>query len=269
MAKRKLILVVDDDPNLITFFKDFFNKEGYTSVCTEDPEQAVRTANLVHPDLLIIDVLMPKIDGFGVLAEVRKHTPEIRTIVISAYLEKVQDQLKAANVQAVLTKPVPFEELERWVLKLLDVPKEELTEKVAPGARPDIHILYVDDEEEITNWVGSFFNEYGFKMDVANSGEEGLERAKEKQYDILITDNSMGLMPGHEMLRRIKLESQCKPLVIAVSSANLDSGLREKYISLGVSKFIDKPFRLDDLINWLDSQIPVIVQKRNATRPPA
>lgn len=262
MAKPKMILVVDDDPNLVMFFKDFFKQEGYNSLCTEDPEKAVRIANMVHPDLLIIDIRMPRIDGFGVLAKVREHTPEIKTIIISAFVDTVQDKIKEAGVQAVLKKPVQFEDLERWILKLLDLSKAELTEKIPPGARPQIRILFVDDEEDITDYISECFNHYGFNTEVANSGEEGLEKAKEHKYDILITDNSMRAMTGHEMIRKIQIESQLKPAVIAVSSANLDSDLRQKYIHLGVSKFFEKPMNLEEVIGWLQSQIPIIMKKR-------
>jgi DNA-binding response OmpR family regulator len=264
MAKPKVILVVDDDPNLVMFFKDFFKQEGYNSICTDDPEKAGRTADLVHPDLLIIDIRMPKIDGFGVLAKVREKTPEIKTIVISAFVDTVQEKIKEAKVQAVLKKPVQFEELEQWILKLLAIPKEELTEKIPAGARPEIRVLFVDDEDEITDWVAEFFNQYGFKTDIANSGEEGLEKMKTGQYDLLISDNSMREMSGLEMIKKIRTEVPRKPHSVAVCSANLDSELREQYARIGVAQFFSKPVGLEEIIQWMESQIPQIEKKRQA-----
>lgn len=263
MGRPRMILVVDDDPNLIMFFKDFFKEEGYSALCTDDPEKAVRTANLVHPDLLVIDLLMPKIDGFGVLAEVRKQTPEIKTIVISAHLAKLQDKIKEANVQAVLKKPVPFDELEKWILKLLQVTKEEIREKLPSGERPSrVSILFVDDEKEILDSVAEAVNEYGFSMDTVESGEKGLEKVKSKQYDILITDISMGKMAGYDMLNEIRVRSNYKPYVTAVVSGNLTRELKEKYQRLGVAHFMEKPLRFQEMIEWLESMLPEIVRKR-------
>lgn len=257
-------MTVDDDPNLVMFFKEFFKQEGYNSLCLEDAERAVRIANLVHPDLLIIDVRMPKIDGFGVLAKVREHTPEIKTIIISAYVDSFQDKIKEAKVQAVLKKPVQFEELEKWILKLLAATKEEIQEKILPGERPTIRVLFVEDETEIAHPVAEAFNEYGFLTDTALSGEEGLEKARNKNYDILITDNSMRSMSGLEMVGKILSEARVKPHVIAIFSANLTNPLKEKYAALGVSHFLPKPATLQQLIDWLESQIPVIVKKKKA-----
>lgn len=256
MAKAKMILVVDDDPNLIMFFKEFFKQEGYNSLCIDDPEKAVRTSNLIHPDLLIIDVKMPKIDGFGVLAKVRDSTPDIKTIIISAYLNEVhEDKIKASGVQAVLKKPVQFEELERWILKLLNLTKEEIQERLPSGTGTEkIRILFVDDESDVLNTVAETFNEYGFQMDTAKSGEEGLEKVKAKQYDILITDNSMNGMSGYDMVKKIRVESRYKPSVIAVASAMLTQELKDKYRGLGITHFIDKPMKFEEVIQWLESQ---------------
>ncbi len=262
MSKPKMILVVDDDPNLVMFFKDFFKQEGYNSFTTEEPEKAIRMAKLVHPDLLIIDIKMPKIDGFGVLAKVRENVPEIKSIIVSAYVKGFEEQIKAAKVQAVLEKPVKFEELEELILKLLNVKKEELTEKLPVQGRPDLRILFVDDETELTEFFDQTLNEYGFKTDIANSGEEGLKKAKDAKYDIIITDHHLLNMSGYDMAKKIVAESSHKPHVIAVTSTSLDSKVKGEYSKLGVTQYLDKPLHVDHLIHWIESQIPVIAKKK-------
>lgn len=264
MAKPKMILIVDDDPNLLMFFKDYFKQEGYNTLLTDDPEKAIRMSGVVHPDLLVIDIKMPKIDGFGVLAKVRESTPEIKTIVISAYVDGVEDKIKEAGVQAVLKKPVQFEELERHILKLLEVSKKEIQEKIPPGGRPEIRVLFIDDEQDISDYAKETFDEFGFPTDIAYSGEEGLEKALKNKYDLIITDHSMRIVSGYDFIKKVRAEAKYKPHAIALTSASLISELKNKYIGLGVTDFFQKPVKLEELIEWLESQVPGIIRKRQA-----
>lgn len=265
MSKPRMILVVDDDPQLLTFFKDYFKQEGYNAMLLEDPAKAIRIANLVHPDLLILDIKMPKIDGFDVLAKVRESTPEIKTIILSGVIEgEIEKKIKGIRVQAVLKKPVSFEELERHILKLLNVTKKEIQEKIPVGERPEVHVLFVDDEEEIVDFFREALSEYGFITDVVRSGEDGLRLAKEKHYDVLITDNSMADMSGYDMVKILTASDNHKPYAIAVYSANLVHELMEQYRNLGVTKFFHKPSTFQEIIDWLESQIPLVAKKRQA-----
>lgn len=265
MAKPKMILVVDDDPQLLTFFKDYFKQEGYNAMLLEDPAKAIRTANLVHPDLLILDIKMPKIDGFEVLAKIREHTPEIKTIILSGVIEgDIEKRIKGARVQAILKKPVGFEELEGHILKILQVTKEEIQDKIPSGGRPEINVLFIDDEEEIIDFFREALNEYGFNTDVVRSGEEGLKQLNSKHYDILVTDNSMSDMSGFEMVKALCNSNNHKPYSIAIYSANLVHELMEKYRNLGVTKFFHKPSTLQEIVEWLEAQVPLIVKKKQS-----
>ena len=264
MAKPKMILVVDDDPQLLMFFKDYFKQEGYNAMLLEDPAKAIRTANLVHPDLLILDIKMPRIDGFEVLAKIRENSPEIKTIILSGVIEgDMEKRILQTRVHSVLKKPVSFEELEKHILKHLNVTKEEIQDKIPIGGRPEVNVLVVDDEEEIVDFFREALGEYGFNTDVVRSGEEGLKQAKLKHYDILITDNSMADMSGLEMVKLLSASNH-KPYSIAVYSANLVRELIADFRDLGVTKFFDKPATLQEIIEWLESQVPSVVKKRQA-----
>ncbi|MSR77589.1 MAG: response regulator [Candidatus Omnitrophica bacterium] len=253
MEKSKTILVVDDEPNLVLFFKDFFRRDNCNVLYLEDPKKAVLTANTVHPDLLIMDPRLPKIDPTDVLQKIREKTPEIKTIILSTHLAELRQKIEEFNAQAILEKPVRFEELERWILKLLASPSR---------TRPEMRILFVDDEKEIVEAISDTYREYGFLIDTASSGEEGLEKSKTKPYDILITDISMGDMSGYDMIKKMRLESKYKPRVMAVFSAHLTSALKAKYHALGVLHFLDKPVRLEDMLHWLESQSAEIMKEK-------
>ena len=71
MANEK-ILVVDDDVNICELLRLYLEKDGYTVTIANDGESAVKTFNELHPDLMLLDIMLPKLDGWQVCREIRK-----------------------------------------------------------------------------------------------------------------------------------------------------------------------------------------------------
>jgi CheY-like chemotaxis protein len=78
------ILVVDDEPSLVDVLAALLTDEGHTVQTANDGRLALEVMADELPDLLITDVMMPRLDGWGLLASVRERTPALPVIVISA-----------------------------------------------------------------------------------------------------------------------------------------------------------------------------------------
>ena len=70
MAKK--ILVIDDDPDISSLTKAFLENKGYIALTAKDGKEGVTIANKQTPDLILLDILMPNMDGFAVLQEIKK-----------------------------------------------------------------------------------------------------------------------------------------------------------------------------------------------------
>lgn len=79
MAKK--VLIIEDDPSLLDALQKKLEAEGFEVFRSEDGETGLRTAEEKHPDLIILDLILPKKHGFTVLAELQK-TPELRSIPV-------------------------------------------------------------------------------------------------------------------------------------------------------------------------------------------
>lgn len=77
------ILVVDDEKNICELLRLYLEKEGYTVVTAYDGEEAVETFKKENPDLMILDIMLPKMDGWQVCREVRKNS-EVPIIMLTA-----------------------------------------------------------------------------------------------------------------------------------------------------------------------------------------
>ena len=108
------ILIIDDTPSVIDFIKDTLEQEGYKVFMAISGEKGVEIANLIKPDIILLDVLMPGINGYITCEKLKsnENTEEIPVVFMSA-LTEVVDKVKAFNAGAIdyLTKPVNKEEL--------------------------------------------------------------------------------------------------------------------------------------------------------------
>jgi len=108
---KKRILVVDDDPKILKALDQALQQEGYEVYRAEDGLEALEMAKKVKPDLMILDIMLPKMDGFEVLAQLQS-TGSIPTLILSARGEEM-DKVVGFNVGAddYLVKPFRLSEL--------------------------------------------------------------------------------------------------------------------------------------------------------------
>ena len=132
MEERKLnyrILIADDDSNVHQSLGSYFRREGYQAMSAYDGEEAVRIARHQKPDLVLLDIMMPKMDGLDVCREIRK-TSNLPIIMLSAKSEEF-DKLLGLELGAddYITKPFsPREVIARIkaVLRRLTESKENI-----------------------------------------------------------------------------------------------------------------------------------------------
>ncbi len=132
MPKQKLkILLAEDDLNLGMLLLDYLGAEGYEVKLCKDGEIALKTFQNNIFDLCLLDVMMPKMDGFALAEYIRKKDKIIPIIFITAKSLK-EDKLKGYNLQAddYITKPFDEEEL-LWKIKALvrRIPEEKNSNK--------------------------------------------------------------------------------------------------------------------------------------------
>ncbi|KAF3885691.1 MULTISPECIES: hybrid sensor histidine kinase/response regulator [Nostocales] len=113
-TEKGVILIVDDTPNNLQMLFDFLEDSGFKVVVAEDGESALEMAEYAPPDLILLDVLMPGMDGFETCRRLKSNqsTQEIPIIFLTAITDKV-DKVKGLKLGAVdyITKPLEHEEV--------------------------------------------------------------------------------------------------------------------------------------------------------------
>jgi len=125
------VLVVEDDPNLLAALRYNLQKESYRVLTAADGEQALETARREQPDILILDIMLPKLSGFDVCRILRKETA-VPILMLTARAEET-DKIVGLEIGAddYVTKPFSMRELMARVRALLR--RSQMTELPPPG----------------------------------------------------------------------------------------------------------------------------------------
>ena len=133
-ARRQLVLVVEDDPDLGDAIVTFLKEEGLDAKLARDGDQAMRLLDQLHPSAMILDLMMPRRDGFSVLRELRAdgRIGNLPVIVVTAIFG-LSERLYATELGAAdyVTKPFELDELLERVRNVLASRSEEPTSHTA------------------------------------------------------------------------------------------------------------------------------------------
>ncbi len=116
MSKGKKILVVDDEKNILDIIVFNLKNEGYETVSAADGEEAVKMQKEHNPDLILLDVMLPKMDGFAVCKTIRAYS-NVPIIMLTARADEV-DKIMGLELGAddYITKPFSMKELSARIL---------------------------------------------------------------------------------------------------------------------------------------------------------
>lgn len=168
-SSKTKILLVEDDPNLSLVLKDYLEILMYEITLTDNGEEALDLFHAEHFDLIILDVMLPKKDGFTIAKEIRKGDKEIPIIFLTAKNLK-EDRIKGFQLGGddYITKPFSTEELSLRI------------EAIIRRSKSKSHFPLIDNVE--TYFLGSFTFDYTNMVLKSPAGEQYLTR---KEADLL------------------------------------------------------------------------------------
>lgn len=110
------LLVVDDEPEICDFLKSFFEERNFDVRTANSGEEAIRTADTFHPQVILLDIKMGDMDGIAVLKQVKQKDPKVKVIMVTALetTEKIEAAMRL-GADNYITKPLSLEYLENEV----------------------------------------------------------------------------------------------------------------------------------------------------------
>ncbi len=199
----RTVLVIDDDPTVRDLMDRFLVKQGFSVITAASGIEGLRLAREARPAAITLDVMMPDLDGWTVLAAL-KGDPAlagIPVILVTIVDEKARGYSLGATDYMV--KPIERERL-AGVLKNLC------------GNRPAPHVLVVDDDPTVRAVVSQTLERAGWSIAEAENGRIALQRVAARRPDVIILDLVMPELNGFEFLAALRRDPAWRSVPVVV-----------------------------------------------------
>jgi signal transduction histidine kinase/DNA-binding response OmpR family regulator len=243
------VLVIDDDPVVRELMVRFLGGAGFEVITAEDGEEGLRLAQERRPDAITLDVLMPEMGGWAVLAALKAdavlaHVPVIMLTMLDD--ENLGYTLGAADF---VTKPVGRE-------RLVAVLQQHLTDG-RPGTA-----LVVDDDPDARDLLRRALEHEGWTVDEAENGRTGLAHVAARPPAVILLDLMMPEMNGFEFLARLREQPAWRVIpVVVVTASDLTPEERQR-LNRGVQSVLEKgAYTRDDLLAEIRDVVAASVQQ--------
>jgi adenylate cyclase len=230
------VLVIDDDATARELIADHLKAEGFSVVTAAGGVEGLKLARELRPTAITLDVIMPDLDGWSVLAALRQD-PELAEIpVIMITIVDEHRRGIALGAAGYLTKPIDRERLHRLVSRFR-----------APV--PPTRVLLVEDDAVQREGMRGWLEGPQWSVQEAENGREALKRIQESKPDVILLDLMMPEMDGFAVVAALQKEAGWRDIpVIVITARDLDAKDRARLNSGVQSVLVKERFRPADLV---------------------
>ena len=222
------ILIIDDDPTVRDLMKRQLHRDGFGVLTAEDGTSGIKTAIETKPDAIVLDILMPGMDGWSVLRTLKanEETSSIPVIMASILDEKNRGfSLGAADY---LSKPVERDRLVSSIEKLI-------------GGGEGKTVLIIEDDDELRFVLKEALLKESYYVVEAENGRAALSELEDNESspDLILLDLNMPVMNGFEFLQTYRAKYSNEVPIVVVTGADLTEE-DKKYLSGEVARILEK-----------------------------
>jgi PAS domain S-box-containing protein len=205
-SDRPLVLLIDDDLTVHDLVRRFLHKEGFHVVAASNGAEGLELAHQLRPSIIVLDVMMPTMDGWSVLTRL-KGTPEVADIpVVMLTMVNNKEMGFSLGVDDYMLKPI---ERGSFVSVLRKYCSPE----------PSATILVVEDDSTTREMLRSTLEKEDFTVDEAPNGAEALRKLATIRPAVILLDLMMPEMDGFQFTREVRANPDWQSIPIVVMTA--------------------------------------------------
>lgn len=266
------ILITEDDQFLANICREKFVEMGFDARVAHTGSEAIQSLSDFPVDVVLLDLMLPEIDGIGVLKFIRsneslRHLPVIilsnskcfSGIGLSALEEGATGFLNkgdfpphalVAQVEEILLAN-QAKKMPRPVDEPPPIPPRAF---IKPAVGP-IRVIVADDEQLVQNILGFYMEQAGYQVRSAFNGRRALEMADDDPPDIMVLDGMMPQLDGYSVLRLWQKHPKLATIPVIMLTANPEQDCRRDAVATGAVEFLAKPFCPSEIINLINSYV--------------
>lgn len=251
------VLIVEDDANNRDVAQRIVQASGHEAIVATDGRRGLELARAQRPDAILMDLLLPEVDGWTLVRSLREEpwAREVPIIAVSALaMQADRARALAAGCSDFLSKPYAPAELRELIARYVPAVTREPRAMAAPWERPAT-VLVVDDEQANVELVARRLGAIGFETATALSGRDALARAEEDPCDLILLDVMMPGMDGWEVCRELKRSARTAAIPVIFVTARDRAEDVARGFEVGGVDYIPKPFEPLELAARVKSAI--------------
>jgi two-component system cell cycle response regulator len=263
------ILVIDDNLDNLELMTYLLKAFGHQTTRETDGESGVAAVRREQPELVVCDVHLPKLDGYGVARHLKGDaaTRQIPLIAVTALaMVGDRDKVLAAGFDCYIAKPIDpkrfVEQVEAFLPEdrrgVSPFPQSGSASTLADPSRPILAtLLVVDDSPVNRELIRQTLEPSGYRIWSAESVAGGLTRLRSGVPDLILSDLHMSGEDGFHFIRAVKADPRLAavPFVLITSSVWGEKD-RAKALALGVARFLLRPIEPQALIDEIAACVP-------------
>ncbi|TBR40315.1 MULTISPECIES: response regulator [Dyella] len=198
-----VILIIEDDPVFARILADMVHRKGYRVLAAGDGESGIQLAATFRPTGILLDVMLPGMDGWTVIAQLKDNS-KTRHIPVH-FISAVDEAGRGRDLGAVgfLTKPVSREAIGEAFDRLMHFAEGQ-----------ERQLLIVDDDADSRAAMRTLLKNKDIAIDEVGTAEEALERTASAHYDCIVLDLGLPGMSGIEFLEKVAATGSVPPVVV-------------------------------------------------------
>lgn len=242
MDGNKKILIIEDEQILGEVLLGKLKEEGFETYLETDGESGLRTMREIMPDLVLLDIVMPKMDGYEVLEAVHKDESlnKIPVIIISNSGQPIEltRVLELGARDYIIKTQFGPEDVIGKVRKYIY--GEETPEAEEHKKESGVKIMMVEDDSFLSSLAAGRLSKEGYAVTVAADGIQALKKLETEVPDLVLLDIIMPGMNGFELLKKMKEDPRLKDISVVIFSNVGQEHEIEEARTLGADAYLVK-----------------------------
>ncbi len=252
-----VILIVDDESAIRDELARSLASEGYRVITAAGGKEGLKLAREEQPDAIILDIIMPDLDGWTVLSALKQDTELCRIPVVLATVLGDREMGLALGAAEHLTKPIDGAELKRLLTRIANT--SDATD-----------VLVVDDDPATREMLKRVLTREGWSVRQAENGAAGLDEVARSRPAVVLLDLMMPQMDGFEMLTALRQNEATRDLpVVIVTSKDLTREERDWFAGKALTVFQKGAYERAKLVETLRKMVEATRRSVEAAGPAA
>jgi len=242
-ADAMCVLVIDDDPSVLELMNRFLRKSGYRVETAPNGAEGLRRAKELKPDAITLDVMMPEMDGWTVLAQLKADEELAHIPVIMMSMINERGMGFALGASEYLTKPIHRDHLAQVLAKYR-------------AGKADSYVLIAEDEDAIRELMVTVLTKDGWKVREAQNGRVALEIIQQQTPALVLLDLMMPEMDGFEFIETLRAQPWGVGIPVIVVTAKHLTADEHKLLNKHTQSVLQKgAYSMEEMLNQVASLV--------------